>query len=46
MTLEEIKKNKIELEEIRYQLEQKKKLIDVKDEQIAQLEARIDDKFN
>jgi len=32
MTLEEIKKNKIELEEIRYQLEQKKKLIDVKDE--------------
>jgi len=32
MTLEEIKKNKIELEVIRYQLEQKKKLIDVKDE--------------
>jgi len=32
MTLEEIKKNRIELEEIRYQLEQKKKLIDVKDE--------------
>lgn len=45
-TLDEIKKNRKELADLYAQLDQRKLAIDRKDETIAALEAKIDDKFN
>ena len=45
-TLDEIAKNRKELSDLYAQLNAKKKILDKKDDEIAHLEALIDEKFN